>query len=94
MAERARTILHTANSLAPTHRVLVCTNPGFAGTGACAGLEPWFLWVANYGVSAPPVPKPWLHWTFWQYTGSPVDTDRFNGTEARLLTFTRMQKSR
>jgi lysozyme len=94
VAERARTFLHTANYLAPNHRVLVYTNPGFAETGACAGLEPWFLWVANYGVSAPAVPKPWPHWTFWQYTGSPLDSDRFNGTEAQLLTFTRMPKSR
>ena len=53
VAERARTFLHTANGLAPNHRVLVYTNPGFAGTGACAGLDPWYLWVAHYGVSSP-----------------------------------------
>ena len=30
------------------------------------------LWVANYGVSTPLVPKPWdtNGWTFWQYTDS------------------------
>ena len=29
-----------------------------------------------------------------QYSDSPVDTDRFSGTEAQLLSFTRMPKSR
>ena len=94
VAGRARTFLHTANGLAPDHRVLVYTDPGFAETGACAGLNPWFLWVADYGVSSPAVPKPWSQWTFWQYGDTPVDTDRFHGTEAELLTFTRMPKTR
>jgi len=94
VAERARTFMNTANGLAPDHRVLVYTNPGFAETGACAGLNPWSLWVADYGVSAPAVPKPWSTWTFWQYTDSPVDTDRYHGTEAQLLSFARMPKSR
>jgi lysozyme len=94
VAQRARTCLNHANSLAPGHRVLVYTNPSFAGTGACAGLSPWFLWVAHYGVSAPAVPRPWSTWTFWQYSDTPVDTDRFHGTEAQLLTFTRMPKTR
>jgi hypothetical protein len=40
------------------------------------------------------VPGPWSHWTFWQNGDTPVDTDRFNGTEAELLSFTRMPKSR
>ncbi|HRQ23758.1 MAG TPA: SH3 domain-containing protein [Anaerolineales bacterium] len=26
------------------------------------------LWIANYGVSTPLVPKPWTDWTFWQFT--------------------------
>ena len=94
VADRARTFLNTANGLAPDHRVLVYTNPGFAQIGACAGLNLWFLWVADYGVSSPAVPQPWSHWTFWQNGDTPVDTDRFNGTEAELLRFTRMPKSR
>ncbi len=57
VAERARTFLHTANGLAPNHRVLLYTNPGFAETGACAGLNPWALWVADYGVSSRPCPS-------------------------------------
>ncbi len=26
------------------------------------------LWIANYGVSKPLIPKPWSDWTFWQFT--------------------------
>ncbi len=94
VARRAQDFLHKANALAPGHRCLVYTNPSFAGTGACAGLDAWFLWLADYGVSSPAVPKPWSKWTFWQYGDSPVDMDRFNGTEAELLGFTHMPKSR
>jgi GH25 family lysozyme M1 (1,4-beta-N-acetylmuramidase) len=53
-----------------------------------------FAWVANRDVSVPAMPKPWPRWTFWQYTDSPVDTARFNGTKAQLPGFTRMPKSR
>jgi lysozyme len=28
----------------------------------------FLLWIANYEVSAPSVPKPWTDWTFWQKT--------------------------
>jgi len=42
----------------------------------------------------PDVPRPWSRWTFWQKGDSPVDTDRFSGTEAQLLSFTRMPRSR
>ena len=50
------------------------------------------LWVANYGVTSPLVPKPWspTEWTFWQFTDngngpqygveSPgIDLNNFNG---------------
>ena len=26
------------------------------------------LWIANYGVTNPSIPKPWTTWEFWQYT--------------------------
>jgi len=94
VAARARTFLAKVNALAPGHRVLVYTNPATAATGACAGLDPWFLWIADYGVSKPVVPRPWSRWTFWQNSGATLDTDRYNGTEAELLAFTRMPKSR
>ena len=50
------------------------------------------LWIANYGVTSPSVPKPWSpsEWTFWQYTdsgdgalygveSSRIDLNYFNG---------------
>ncbi|WKZ48149.1 MAG: SH3 domain-containing protein [Anaerolineales bacterium] len=50
------------------------------------------LWIANYGVAAPLVPKPWSvnEWTFWQFTdsgdgnlygveSSRIDLNYFNG---------------
>jgi GH25 family lysozyme M1 (1,4-beta-N-acetylmuramidase)/uncharacterized protein YraI len=50
------------------------------------------LWIANYGVSEPMVPKPWSanEWLFWQYTASgdglyygveslEIDLNYFNG---------------
>ena len=94
VASRAATFCDKVNALAPNHRILVYTNPGFAEAGNCAGLHPWYLWVAHYGVSSPTVPKPWSNWKFWQTGDSPIDEDRFNGTEAELLSFTRMPKSR
>lgn len=94
VASRAKACLHAINTLAPNHRVLVYTSPSFAETGACAGLEPWFLWLASYGVSKPTVPAPWKTWTMWQNSGATLDTDRFQGSEAELLAFTRMPKSR
>jgi GH25 family lysozyme M1 (1,4-beta-N-acetylmuramidase) len=93
-AARARQFLETLDRLAPGHRVLVYTNPSFAAAGNCAGMNSWALWIAHYGVSKPTVPKPWSTWTFWQTGDSPLDTDRYNGTEAQLLSFVRMPQSR
>src|SRR5439155_8528513 len=38
-----------------------------------------YNWVAKWSVNPPTHP-----WTFWQYRGSPLDLDRFNGDEAKL----------
>jgi lysozyme len=86
--------LRCVNDLAPGHRVLVYTYPAFAKAGNCAGMESWYLWIANYEVGRPAIPAPWTRWTFWQTGEAPVDTDVFNGTEAQLLEFCRMPKSR
>ena len=94
VAERGRQFLEHLDRLVSGTRVLVYTNPGFAETGACAGMESWALWVADYGVSKPAVPKPWPGWTFWQKSETPLDRDVFNGTEAELLTWCRMPESR
>ena len=48
------------------------------------------LWIANYGVSTPLVPKPWDTWTLWQFTDNGdgiaygveslnIDLNYFNG---------------
>ena len=48
------------------------------------------LWIANYGVSKPLVPKPWTNWTFWQFIDNGdgriygveslnIDLNHFNG---------------
>ena len=55
------------------------------------------LWVANYKVDKPLVPKPWTEWTFWQYTdkgdgslygveSKNIDLNYFNGDLAALQT--------
>lgn len=90
VAERAAVFLRHVNEFAPGHRVLVYTFPAFARAGNCAGLESWYLWLADYGVPAPAAPSPWDRVTFWQYTDQPIDGDRFMGDEAELLAFCRM----
>jgi lysozyme len=94
VAQRAAAFLHKVNELAPGHRVLVYTYPAFAKAGNCAGLGGWYLWLADYGVPAPAAPAPWERATLWQYTDTPVDGDRFMGTEAQLLAFCRMPDKR
>ena len=41
-----------------------------------------YNWIALWAGSAPPIP-----WAFWQYQGSPLDKDVFNGTLAELRAF-------
>jgi len=38
------------------------------GDAATSEFAKYPLWVANYGVRAPHVPRAWSKWTFWQYT--------------------------
>jgi lysozyme len=50
------------------------------------------LWIANWNVTSPTIPRAWGTWTFWQYssTGTTngisgiVDQDYFNGDQATL----------
>ncbi len=50
------------------------------------------LWVANYGVRCPYLPRDWSRWSFWQYSdqgsvagiAGGVDVNVFNGTLASL----------
>jgi GH25 family lysozyme M1 (1,4-beta-N-acetylmuramidase) len=51
------------------------------------------LWVANYDVSTPALPKGWAFQTFWQYTSTAsvpgisgqADVNVFNGNQSRLV---------
>lgn len=60
-------------------------------------LKDYLLWVANYKVSKPKVPAPWINWNFWQYsetgrvTGVPtgaVDLNYFQGSRSDLMKIT------
>jgi lysozyme len=79
--------IHEVEKILPGHRILVYTYPYFAEEGYCAGLEKHDLWIANYDVNQPTVPKPWKSWTFWQNVGTGLDRDIFNGTQAELEKF-------
>jgi lysozyme len=58
----------------------------------------YWLWVANWNVKIPRIPKPWQNWVFWQYTISSygymfgvqsksIDMDAFNGSVDDLKTW-------
>jgi GH25 family lysozyme M1 (1,4-beta-N-acetylmuramidase) len=51
-------------------------------TSAFSNTNP--LWLANYSTSNPPLFGSWPWFTFQQYTDSPLDQDRFNGSYTRL----------
>lgn len=85
----------TATQAATGRTPMIYTYPSFwrnamAGSAAFTGYP---LWIASYGVSAPPT-LGWANWTFWQYTsagsidgiGTPGGTDVsvFNGTSLDL----------
>ncbi len=59
-------------------------------TGSLNYFKQYPLWVANYGVTKPLVPKPWDDWTLWQFTDNGdgtiygvesknIDLNYFNG---------------
>jgi lysozyme len=65
-------------------------------SGSYPALEPYTLWVANYGVSCPGMPSEWSTWSFWQDSDSgsvggisdAVDVDLFNGSLSALTALT------
>lgn len=80
----------SVNDLFPHHRVIVYTNLSSAESGETEGLERWHLWLAEYGVHAPTIPRRWEHTgvTFWQSTGTvPPDRDVFHGDRKALDQF-------
>lgn len=43
------------------------------------------LWIARYGTSTPgTLPGKWSFYTFWQYSSSPIDQNKFSAPYARL----------
>ena len=43
------------------------------------------LWVARYGTSSPgTLPGKWPFYTFWQYSSSPIDQNKFSASYTRL----------
>lgn len=65
--------------------------------GSDPRLANWPLWMARYRTRNEASPKPFKHWTFWQFTETgtasgivgPVDLDVFDGTQDDLLKLTK-----
>ncbi|HEX9942248.1 MAG TPA: GH25 family lysozyme [Thermoanaerobaculia bacterium] len=81
---------------------MIYTGPSFwngLGTAAFAGYP---LWVAEYGVSQPTLPRGWTSWAFWQHSESgsvpgiqgAVDLDVFNGPLSTLRQAASLQSFR
>jgi lysozyme len=77
---------------------ILYTAPSFANIvlAGDARFERYPLWIANYQVVKPQIPKPWKTWAFWQYSAKgdgikfgalskSIDLNWFNGDEAALL---------
>ncbi|GAA3610901.1 lysozyme [Microlunatus ginsengisoli] len=48
------------------------------------------LWVARYGTSTPgTLPGKWPFYTFWQYSSSPIDQNKFSAAYSRLQVLAR-----
>lgn len=43
------------------------------------------LWVARYSATVGTLPGSWGYYTFWQYTSSPLDQNRFSADYTRLV---------
>jgi lysozyme len=75
---------------------IIYCSPGFINDiGNPPAFSRFPLWVANYEVTAPSVPKPWSNWKMWQkasngkcpgITGD-VDLNIFNGNLSQLSSF-------
>ncbi|MCQ3935976.1 MAG: hypothetical protein DPW18_02895 [Chloroflexi bacterium] len=93
------TFLERVKELAPGKEIGVYTgyyywreNTEAAGIPAASlnYFKQYPLWIANYGVASPLVPKPWTTWTLWQFTDNGdgtlygveslnIDLNYFNG---------------
>lgn len=60
------------------------------------------LWLADYGVATPELPKPWTHWAAWQHASDAVDPvtgqhpvdDSYIAELRALICPTRLQRAR
>eukprot|EP00966_Prymnesium_polylepis_P222270 5142479-Prymnesium_polylepis.2 len=71
----------------PSSRVLVYTGAWFwnpqAGGSSVAARHP--LWVSGYTPGAPPMPKGWSSWTYWQYTDAASDCGPSSKVDCSVL---------
>lgn len=76
---------------------MIYASPGFWNGQMNSGFGSYPLWVAQYGVPSPRLPRGWSNWNFWQYSQSGkingisgnVDLDYFQGSMDDLIAFTR-----
>lgn len=75
---------------------MIYASPSFLdGLGSARGFSEYPLWIADYGRSAPIIPRGWSTYTLWQYTSGgsvrgingPVDLNIFNGSPEDLAAF-------
>ena len=97
----------------PNKEIGIYTGPAYwhantTGVGipiaSLAYFEQYPLWIANYGVASPLIPKPWDTWLFWQYTSKGdgpacgveslnIDMNLFNGTLEEFQTLFRFDNT-
>lgn len=94
----AHAFMQRMNHLVPMHRVLVYTDVSNGNSPRCENLGPWRLWLAQYKVHTPTVPRPWqgTHtgsgWAFWQTSGQiPPDRNVCRYSRADLEKFARRE---
>lgn len=51
------------------------------------------LWIAQWGVSQPTIKGGWNSYAIWQYSGSPLDLDYFNGDKNVYLKYCQTDKA-
>jgi lysozyme len=88
--------------------IIIYTSPGYWTSFWDNSYPSYFssknLWIANYYVNVPTIPKPWSKWLFWQYglgkgqglsfgaESLDIDLDWFNGDVADLNSFFKLSQ--
>lgn len=72
--------------LIPEKEIVIYTGKYYwfdnVGTAMYDYFKQYELWIANYGVQTPAIPKPWTTWLFWQF--SEEGDGNIYGTEGRV----------